>query len=454
MTHSLIPSSFRDPSGFLFTHEGILYRQVESCYRKDYEYAQQSELYQDLIQYGMLIPHQEIDLKTAAPNAYKILKPEQLAFVSYPYEWCFSQLKDAALLTLVIMRKALSKGMILKDASAYNIQFRASKPVFIDSLSFEIYKEGTPWIAYQQFCRHFLAPLALMSFTDIRLNTLFLGHHDGIPLDMTSRLLPFYTKLIPALALDIHLQGRMGLQPSNPASQKSFMKKADLINLLTHLEAAVSGMRTPTQRTTWKSYSVLESYTEQAAASKKEIVLEFLRKISFKTVWDLGAHEGFFSAMAAGKAEFVLSLDADPSAVEAHYQKIKKSETSNILPLVMDLTQPSPSVGWENKERLSLTQRGPADLIMMLAIIHHLAISNNLPLDRIASWISQLGRYALVEFVPKEDPKVLELLSRREDIFPGYTQAEFEKAFAGHFKIAAQKTCAGSRRTLYLFEKR
>lgn len=454
MADSRAPSSFRDPSGFLFTHEGILYRQVNPVYSSHYEHAQRSGLYTDLAQRGVLIPHQEVDLKKTAPAAYKILKPKQVPFISYPYEWCFSQLKDAALLTLHIFKTAMEKGMVLKDASAYNVQFQGGKPVFIDSLSFEIYEEDRPWIAYHQFCRHFLAPLALMSFTDIRLNAIFLAHPDGIPLDMAARILPFYTKFIPSMTLNIHLHARMGLQPSASGASNAVMKRSALNNLISHLESAISGLKAPSQKTLWKSYSALESYTSEAAAYKKEIVIEFLKKISFKTVWDLGAHNGVYSEIAAGKADFVLSIDGDPSAVEAHYQKLQKSDSRNILPLIMDLTQPSPATGWENKEHFSLAQRGPADLVMMLAVIHHLAISQNVPLERIASWVSDLSRYALIEFVPKEDPKVQELLSHRKDIFLGYTQAGFEKAFAADFKIAAQKSCTGSHRTLYLFEKR
>jgi len=195
MPNKVLPSSFRDPSGFLFLRDGFIYRQVNTIYRENYDYLISSNLYKTLVDAELLIPHHEVDIKKArSDEIYKVIKPELILFISYPYEWCFSQLKDAALTTLEIQKKSLDFGISLKDCSAYNIQFRKGKPIFIDTLSFERYHQGKPWVAYRQFCQHFLAPLALMSYKDIRLNQLFRVYIDGPPLDLTSSLLPFRTR--------------------------------------------------------------------------------------------------------------------------------------------------------------------------------------------------------------------------------------------------------------------
>ena len=192
-----IAGSFRDPSGFLFHLNGLIYRQINIEYKKNYIHLMKSGLYEALMDTKLLIPHEEVNIGSlASDNAYKIIKPEQVLFISYPYEWCFSQLKDAALTTLKIQKKSLNFGMSLKDCSAYNIQFRKGKPILIDTLSFEEYREGKPWIAYRQFCQHFLAPLALMSYKDIRLNQLLRIYIDGIPLDLAIHLLPFRTRFV------------------------------------------------------------------------------------------------------------------------------------------------------------------------------------------------------------------------------------------------------------------
>ena len=220
----IIAGSFRDPSGFLFYKNNILYRQVNTTYRENYNFFIESGLYQSLVDSKLLVPH--IEEKTdviCGDGVYKILKPEVVPFVSYPYEWCFSQLKDAALTTLKIQKIALDFGMSLKDSSAYNIQFVRGKPVFIDTLSFEKYQEGSPWVAYKQFCQHFLAPLALMSFLDVRLNQLLKVFIDGVPIDMASTLLPVKTKLKFSLFSHIHLHAKT--QKKHEGQTVNFYKK-------------------------------------------------------------------------------------------------------------------------------------------------------------------------------------------------------------------------------------
>ena len=242
-------ASFRDPSGFLFERQGILYRQVNQVYRPHFEALHERGLYERLVNAGLLIPHQDADVAPAEPElAYRVIRPERVDFISYPYEWCFSQLKDAALATMAIQKQALEAGMLLKDASAYNIQFHHGRPVLIDSLSFEIQKEGEPWVAYRQFCQHFLAPLALMAHVDVRLGQLLRIYIDGVPLDLAARLLPRRTRLDLGLATHIHLhaaaQKRYSGRAENPRTVGKMSRMA-FLGLMDSLETAV-------RKLTWK----------------------------------------------------------------------------------------------------------------------------------------------------------------------------------------------------------
>jgi len=454
---SALPSSFRDPSGFLFTEDGSLYRQVNQAYRESYDHLTGSGLYDALQDSGSLIRHEEVGLELARTDeAYRVLKPQVVPFVSYPYEWSFSQLQDAALLTLDVQKKALDFGMTLKDASAYNVQFVEGKPVLIDTLSFDRYDEGQPWAAYRQFCQHFLAPLALMSHTDVRLGQLLRIHIDGVPLDLASSLLPYRTRLSFALLSHIHLHAR---------SQKHFaerrvdvksrkMSRLSLRGLLDNLGSAVKKLKWRSEGTLWNDYQEEASYSADALDQKRQVVAGFLDQVQPKVVWDLGANVGLFSRLASDRGILTISFDADPGCVERNYLESRRKGDTNILPLLIDLTNPSPAIGWQHEERMSLLERGPADLVLCLALIHHLAISNNLPLALVADFLASIGSSLIFEFVPKTDQRVQRLLSTREDIFTGYTQEAFERTFGQRFEIQASIQLEGSERVLYLLRRR
>ena len=452
-----ISGSFRDPSGFLFVEDGSIYRQVNAVYRENYDHLMESGLHNALVDSGLLVPHHEVGLDLAKTDeAYKILQPELVPFVSYPYEWCFSQLKDAALVTLQIQKTALDLGMTLKDASAYNIQFMDGKPVLIDTLSFEKYREGQAWAAYRQFCQHFLAPLALMSHSDIRLNQLLRTYIDGVPLDLASSLLPFRTRFTFSLLSHIHLHAR---------SQKHFadrtvdtsrrrMNRTSFLGLIDNLESAVKKLKWRSQGTDWASYYEDATYSEDALKKKKQLVGEFLDKVSPNIVWDLGANIGWFSRLASDRGVLTISFDVDPACVEQNYlESVRKRETS-ILPLLLDLTNPSPNIGWANEERMSLLERGPADTVLCLALMHHLAISNNLPFGMLADFLAKICDSLIIEFVPKTDPQVQRLLATREDIFSGYTQQAFGDEFGQRFTMQASAQIGDSQRTLHLMTRR
>jgi len=456
MNSVTIPSSFRDPSGVLFVRDGSIFRQVNTIYKDNYDHLMNSGIYETLVADKLLIPHEEVDIEGVNPDlAYKIIKPELIPFISYPYEWSFSQLKDAALATLRIQKRSVDFGMSLKDCSAYNIQFRNGKPVFIDTLSFEKYYEGQPWVAYRQFCQHFLAPLALMSCRDVRLNQLLRVYIDGVPLDLASSLLPFRTRFVFSLLSHIHLHARSQKHYADKAVDVSGKKVSRLsfLGLINNLESAVKKLRWRPRGTEWADYYDDTNYASDALEHKKQIVTEFLGKINPKIIWDLGANVGMFSRIASGKGIETISFDIDPAAVEINYLEcVKKGETS-ILPLVLDLTNPSSSIGWQNQERMSILERGPADTVLALALIHHLAISNNVPMDKIAEFIYSICDSLIIEFVPKTDSQVQRLLSTREDIFPDYTQPVFEQEFRRYFTIQEFCRIKDSERTIYLMQR-
>jgi len=452
-----IPGSFRDPSGFIFFHNGMIYRQVNIIYKENYDHLMNSGLYDSLVNAELLISHKEVTIESKEPDkAYKIIEPPKIPFISYPYEWCFSQLKDAALTTLRLQKKALEFGMSLKDCSAYNIQLRKGKPVFIDTLSFEKYREGQPWVAYRQFCQHFLSPLALMSCKDIRLNQLFRVFIDGVPLDLSSSLLPLRTYFAFSLFTHIHLHAKSQRRFANKTVNLTGNKfgRLSFLGLIDNLESAIKKLRWQAQGTEWADYYEDTNYSSDALQHKKQIVAEFLDKANPSVVWDLGANLGMFSRIASDKKIQTISFDIDPAAVEKNYLQCIADGETNILPLVIDFTNPSPSIGWENTERMSLVERGPADMVFALALIHHLALSNNLPLHRIAIFLHGICKSLIIEFVPKNDSQVKRLLSSREDIFPDYTQQIFESEFSKYFTISHSAKIRDSERILYLMAGR
>lgn len=451
-----VQSSFRDPSGFLFYKDGILLRQINRVYQNHYRKLIDSGLCEELMRNNLLIPHEEVGVERAlTDDACAVIKPDVVPFISYPYEWCFSQLKDAALLTLRIQKEALRFGMSLKDSSAYNIQFFGFRPVLVDTLSFEEYKEGTAWIAYRQFCEHFLAPLALMSYKDIRLNQLLRIYIDGIPLDLATKLLPLRAFLRPSLFMHLYLHAwsQKYFSAKTERFRERRMNRRSLEALIDNLEAFIKSLRWQPAGTEWGDYYDATNYSDDSFKNKALRVEEFLKEANPKIVWDLGANTGVFSRIAAKAGAFTLSFDIDPVAVEKNYRFCKEKHNKNILPLVSDLTNPSPALGWENKERMSLSERDSADTVLALALIHHFAISNNLPFVKIAEFFSRVCDNLIIEFVPKGDSNVRRLLLTREDIFPRYTKEDFEADFQKFFTIFKTASIEGSQRILYLMKK-
>jgi hypothetical protein len=462
MTWSRDLGSFRDPSGFVFSRDGVVYRQVNAVFGDGYRRLMKSGLYDELARDRLIVAHEEVPLRLPdAPPALAVLQPQRVPFISYPYEWCFSELKAAALLTLDLQRRALTRGMTLRDASAYNVQFLGAQPIFIDTLSFGDYVEGQPWSAYRQFCQHFLAPLALMAHAHSSLGDLARVHIDGIHLDLATSLLPLSSRFRPGLLMHLHLHNRSLRKVPNttsPAPQvHGTMKRTALLGLIDGLERTVRGIVWRPAATIWSSYAAHMNYSDAAQQHKRRLVGEMISIAAasgpLRMIWDLGANTGDYSRLAAATGAHVVSFDGDHTVVEQHFTQSRESSLS-ILPLIQDLTNPSPAAGWTNSERRSLLDRGPADLALALALVHHFAIGSNVPLESVAALFERICRRLIIEFVPRQDSQVQRMLTLRDHAFTGYTQSAFERAFGDRFRFVRLNAIEETARTLYLMERR
>jgi hypothetical protein len=406
------------------------------------------------------VPHEErpateADAETASRRIACVLHPREVPFISYPHEWCFSQLRDAALVTLEIQREALGFGMMLKDAPAANIQFLDGRPVLIDTLSL-VRASGPAWPAYFQFCKHFLAPLLLAVYRDVRLMRLAAQEFDGIPLDLAATLLPHRSWLRPAAALHVHMHARAnrraarveaGGLPIAPPPMTGDAKRQTLI--VDSLSRGIDRLQWTPPRTVWTSYADEQpSLGDEAWAARLEAVSRVVTRLEPRTVWDLGAATGHLSRIASGAGAFTVAFDADPACVELTYRRARQEGDHQLLPLVQDLLWPSGPSGWAEHERAGLAERGPADLVLALGLVHHLAVPGGISLADILGYIGKLGRTALVEFVPSSDP-VAVMWSRRFDT-ARLNRPDFEAAAAVHFEQVERMPIPGSQRVLYL----
>jgi SAM-dependent methyltransferase len=446
-----LPSSYRDPSGFVFRKNGRILRQINSIYAEEYEMLKQTGLYDSLTGKKLLINHEELGDLSEDSDVYKIIKPDEIRTVTYPYEWSFSQLKDAALLTLRIQQESVKFGMSLKDATPFNVLFNGCKAVFIDTASFEKFRETEPWIAYHQFCKGFLAPLLLASYHGPEMIRLLQQHPDGIPLELCARLLPGKSKLNSLALLHIHLQGT--IKRGKQGKGKGDFSRQKLERILDHLYRGISSLNLSVKLSTWSDYYRDSILSEQYLEAKESLVREMIFSVPFESAVDLGCNTGQFSLLVAEQGKRVISSDFDPLCIERLYQHMRNKDAA-ITPIITDLMNPSPGIGFDSNERLSFKMRAKGELIMALALIHHLCVSHNLPFNKLARFLSDLGRYLLIEFVPKEDEKVKVLLENREDIFSDYNLDEFKLVFSNYYEIRMERQVPGTSRVLFLMEKK
>ncbi len=455
-----LPASFRDRDGRLFTESGVLYRRVHPSYEPHYAQLMSSGLYRKLTDEKQLVAHEECPVPPdLAGVASRVLRPFRLPVISYPFEWCFDQLKDAALLTLQIQKTALAHGMTLKDASAYNVQFHEGRPVFIDTLSFQTHVDGDSWAAYRQFCRHFLAPLALMSYRGAEHGRLLRADLEGLSLGLASAALPWTSRLNLHLLLHLHAHADSeraagASAPARPGASASMTRSA-LLALVESLQNAVRGLRLKNTRNVWtRYYGQTHNYADAGLEEKEAAVKNLLDRISFSKVWDIGANTGRFSRLCAERSALTLALDSDPECVNELYTGLRSEANPFLFPLVYDAADPSPAMGWALEERDSLEARFRPELILALALVHHLVIGRNLTWEQLAGRWSRTAKHLIVEFVPKSDSQIARLLAHRKDVFTDYDEPSFLAAFGGHYRIEASAAIQPNGRKLFLMTSR
>jgi hypothetical protein len=454
-----IASSFRDPNGFVFKYNGVFYRAVNIRYEASYNHLMRSGLYDELVQQKLLIPHGEVNLPIKAePGIYKTLLPDQISFISYPYEWCFEQWKEVIYCFLEINRISLKYGMIMQDATPFNFTFLHGRPVFFDTISFVFYHQGEPWIAYRQFCQSMLGPFALIKYNGSNWVKQFSSFINGLELSYISKELPWRTYLNPVLLLHIHFHARFEGNESGGRRDeppKGFNTNK-LLALMQMIRRTLDRWKSPeSNKIKWLNYYRHQIISNQYLISKDQIIQNWLAVLRVGKLTDLGANNGRYTMMAAGYASEVIAVEEDPDCVNDLHKQVMRSAKENISVIQADLMQPSPGIGWNNNEREQLLKRLEADTVLALALIHHLCIVNNISLDLFAAFISSVTKkHAIVEFIPKSDPMVEKMLFSREDIFEYYTENNFVSCFEKYFTIEQKQQPGPTDRILYLWAKK
>jgi SAM-dependent methyltransferase len=459
------PGSFRDPASGVLLGDSKVYRFFTTGHVADFEALVETGLLGSLVGSGAVIETKPIRIDEA-PEAYRaapeiglVVEHPRIPFISYAYEWPFEMLRAAAIRSLEILQLALEKDLILKDATPYNVQFIGTNPLLIDVGSFERYRPGMPWVGYTQFCRTFLNPLLLQSITGIPFQMWMRSSLEGIDPVHLDRLLPLRHKLRKNVFIDVVLQAWLSRRFSSrsskaPSLQERSIPKDVITGLANRLKKSVAGLkRRGKPRSVWLDYEEQCHYEPEALQAKDRFVDAALARAKPEVVWDLGCNVGRYSIMASPYASYVVAMDNDEAAVGALYERVRGQRT-NVLPVTVDLMNPSPSQGWAQKERRGLGDRDAAQFALCLALVHHLAISGNVPLQRIVEWLSTITEAGVVEFVPKSDRMVQTLLRTREDVYSSYTQAAFEEALREHFEITEVACLSNSERVLYAFGRR
>lgn len=454
--HEKHSSSFRDPSGFVFFEANVLKRCVLPFYFSQYEALKKTGFFQEAIENQLLVPHEEIYVS----EEEIVLKPQEIPFITFPYEWCFNQYKEAALLTLKLHKFALEHGFILKDASAYNIAFHNGKTIFIDTLSFDFYKEGEPWRAYKQFLMHFLAPLLLAKYHGSSQLRLMSNYIDGIPLSVIASMLPGKTKLNPFLYSNIHLPAKFETKHSEDYDGKikeGKLSKAAQLKIVDSLYGFIKDLKL-NEKSEWGNYYTKTNYSNSAFLEKEILLNAWVKSLNPKTLIDVGGNDGTFVRSLNLELEQTLVCDIDNNAVDSNYVQIKKGKETCMLPFVMDVLNPSPSIGVNNEERRSFLERiakFQPDVTLALALIHHMTLSGNMPFELSAKFFSSFSKYLIIEFPKREDSWVQRLLNTKGEFkkhFEFYNQENFEKGYAPFFTIEEKREIKETHRTLYLLK--
>ncbi len=451
------PASFKDPSGFIFYKHGLYYRHVHGEYAPDYEHLMSGGLYENLVARKFLIPHTEvIENLSGVADWYKTLLPEQLPFITYPYEWCFDQLKDTALICLAILQTSIDHGMILKDATPFNFQFHQGQPTLVDTLSFVRYDPAKPWVAYRQFCESFLFPLLINHYLQLDAQKLLSIYQEGIPVNMAARMLPARSRFKLSVWLHVYLQNKISQRHQKNGQGTIVFTQEKLIRLIDHLRSTIESLKlNNAAKSGWNNYYGETILGSDYLHTKEKIFRELIHGLEFESALDMGANDGYFSRILAENGIFVIASDNDAQCLNRLYLKNKAKSEKNIIPMLVDLANPSGPSGFRNEERKSFGERTSSDLVSVLALVHHMVLSRNIPIPDFAILCAELAKkFLIIEFVPLNDPKSRQLITWKEKFHSPYDVAVFEEAFLEYFDIERKESISGSDRMMYRMRRK
>ena len=453
---TLEPGSFRDPESRVFYAGDEVYRALSADGLSDFEALRAT---------GLLDDERVVRTETAEDTAALrgllvhepagVLRHERIPFVSYPYEWTFSMLKDAALLQLDLLLSSLEHDLVLKDSTPYNVQFKGARPVFVDVGSFERLREGEAWVGYRQFCMLYLYPLLLQSVKDVPFHPWLRGSIDGITPTQMRGLMSFRDRFRKGMFTNVFLHARLEARYADRPDQvkkevKRVFKKELLVANVRKMRKLVERLEWNPPEGVWTAYGERNSYTDDDAARKDEFVRAVATSREWKLVWDIGANNGRYSRIAAEGAKNVVAVDADQGPVELLYRDLRSERNEQILTLTMNLADPSPGLGWRGLERRSMPDRGKPDLVLALALIHHVAIAANVPVKEFVDWLASLGSALVIEFPTREDPMVKKLLApKRDGLHPDYELGFFERTLNEAFEVERSERIESGTRILY-----
>ncbi len=451
--------SFRDPDGFIVSQGKRIFRVVLPSAQERWRQFAASGLAAELQSAGLLVPTYEVEAPTLAsefpvPDGAIVLEHERIPFVSYPYEWSFDMLRAAALLQLDIVERSLRYGWILKDATAYNVQFRGVTPLFIDVLSLAPLQEGEPWAGYNQFCRMMLYPLMLEAYKQVPFQPWLRSELEGIDPVVFGHMFRGLDRFRPGVLSHVlaqaYLQRKFSSADYSVRQQiKSAGMTPEMISRnVRRLKKLIAGLQSPKESTAWSDYSRTH-YADDALTRKEAFVTESIAGRHFELVWDLGCNDGRFSRIVGDAANTVVAMDSDAGSVNRLYCELRKQGRNNILPLLMNVANPSPEQGWASRERASLIERGKPELTLALALVHHLVISANVPLRAIVDWLSEITHEVVIEFISKEDAMVQRLLLNKDDTYSDYHRETFERYLQERFRVISRSELPGGTRFLY-----
>lgn len=454
--------SFRDRTNRVLVHDKRVFRVLDQIALEEWQHVSSQDFYIENVS-CMKIVHSEEHLLSAfeipdhqGRHWQALLEHHRIPFISYPYEWSFEMLKDAALLHLDLLDQSLNSDIILKDASPYNIQWQGTSPIFIDTASFVRLPEGSTWTGYRQFCELFLFPLMLQAYKGIPYQPWLRGSLDGITAADINKALStrdiFRSGVLMHVILQAKLQDRFNSSKKDMqrSMKQAGFKKELISHNLSGLKRLIKKLQWKQSKSTWSNYINEHNYSDEDMEEKKTFVRKVTSSDRYDTVWDLGCNTGTFSRIAAENTNQVIAIDYDPLTIDHLYQSLKEEGNTRILPLVGNLSDPSPAIGWRNKERKTLSERGRPDLIMGLALIHHLVIGANIPLEEAICWFSEIGGDLLIEYVGKSDSMTQKLLLHKEDHYADYTQDNFENLLSKYFSSVETKALRSGNRILYL----